>query len=158
EMKVHGYDCVFLDISHREPSFVRTRFPTVYETCLRFGIDITQQPIPVVPAAHYLCGGVVTDLRARTALDRLYVCGEAACTGLHGAKRLASNSLLEAIVFAHRAAADATERLRTDARRPPGMRPWDPGRAVDSDESVVVTQNWDEIRRFMWNYVGIVRS
>jgi L-aspartate oxidase len=158
EMKVHGYDCVFLDISHREPSFVRTRFPTVYETCLRFGIDITQQPIPVVPAAHYLCGGVVTDLRARTALDRLYVCGEAACTGLHGANRLASNSLLEAIVFAHRAATDATERLRTDPRRPPAMRPWDPGRAVDSDESVVVTQNWDEIRRFMWNYVGIVRT
>jgi L-aspartate oxidase len=158
EMKVHGYDCVFLDISHREPSFVRTRFPTVYEACLRFGIDISRQPIPVVPAAHYLCGGVVTDLRARTALDRLYVCGEAACTGLHGANRLASNSLLEAIVFAHRAATDATEQLRTDSRRPPAMRPWDPGRAVDSDESVVVTQNWDEIRRFMWNYVGIVRS
>src|SRR6266567_3235400 len=139
EMKVHGFACVYLDISHRDAEFVRRRFPTVYETCRRFGIDMTRQPIPVVPAAHYACG-------------------EVACTGLHGANRLASNSLLEALVFAHRAARHACARLGGDRRRWPDIRPWDTGHATDSDESVVVTQNWDEIRRFMWNYVGIVRS
>ncbi len=158
EMKVHGFECVYLDISHRDADFVRARFPTVYQTCRRFGIDMTRQPIPVVPAAHYACGGVVTDLQGATPLDRLYACGEVACTGLHGANRLASNSLLEALVFAHRAARHACARPREDRRPWPDLRPWDPGRATDSDESVVVTQNWDEIRRFMWNYVGIVRS
>jgi L-aspartate oxidase len=158
EMKVHGFESVFLDITHRPADFVRTRFPNVYETCLRYGIDMTRQPIPVVPAAHYLCGGAVVDLDGATALPRLYVCGEAACTGLHGANRLASNSLLEALVFAHRASADACRRVADDTRRWPDLAPWDPGHATDSDESVVVTQNWDEIRRFMWNYVGIVRS
>ena len=158
EMKVHGFECVYLDISHRDADWVRRRFPTVYERCLRFGFDLTREPVPVVPAAHYSCGGVVADLHARTAIERLYACGEVACTGLHGANRLASNSLLEALVFARRAAADALEMFATDRRRPSAIRPWDPGRATDSDESVVVTQNWDEIRRFMWNYVGIVRS
>jgi L-aspartate oxidase len=158
EMKVHGFECVFLDVTHRDPDFVRTRFPTVHRTCLGFGIDITQQPIPVVPAAHYACGGVLTDVDGATALPRLYACGEVACTGLHGANRLASNSLLEALVLGHRAAVHACDLLREDARRPPPLSPWDPGHATDSDESVVVTQNWDEIRRLMWNYVGIVRS
>jgi L-aspartate oxidase len=158
EMKVHGFECVYLDITHREADFVRHRFPTVHARCLDFGIDITRERIPVVPAAHYACGGVVTDLHGATALPRLYACGEVACTGLHGANRLASNSLLEALVLAHRAAVHACTQRRDDARRPPAMAPWDAGTATDSDESVVVTQNWDEIRRFMWNYVGIVRS
>jgi L-aspartate oxidase len=158
EMKVHGFECVYLDISHRDPDWVRARFPTVYRRCLEFGFDLARRPVPVVPAAHYSCGGVVTDLEGASAIGRLFVCGEAACTGLHGANRLASNSLLEALVFAHRAACRADGLLAGDVRRPPPMRAWDPGNATDSDESVVVTQNWDEIRRFMWNYVGIVRS
>jgi len=158
EMKVHGWECVYLDISHRDPDWIRTRFPTVTERCLRFGFDLTRGPVPVVPAAHYCCGGVVTDLHGRTGLPRLYACGENACTGLHGANRLASNSLLEALVFAQRASAHACAARAADHATPPALRPWDPGAATGSDESVVVTQNWDEIRRFMWNYVGIVRS
>src|SRR3989441_298421 len=158
EMRVPGSGCASPAAPPRDAAFVRGRFPTVYEPCRRFGIDMTRQPIPVVPAAHSACGGVVADLDGATALDRLYACGEVACTGLHGANRLASNSLLEALVFAHRAALHACARLREDRRRWPDIRPWDPGHATDSDESVVVTQNWDEIRRLMWNYVGIVRS
>jgi L-aspartate oxidase len=158
EMKIHGFECVFLDISHKPAAWVRERFPTVYERCLRFGFDLARGPVPVVPAAHYLCGGVRTDLHARSSIPRLYAAGEVACTGLHGANRLASNSLLEGLVFGHRAALDVRERLAQDARKPPQLRAWDPGRATDSNEMVVVAQNWDELRRFMWNYVGIVRS
>jgi L-aspartate oxidase len=158
EMKVNGYESVFLDISHKSADWIRERFPTVTERCLAFGFDLTKEPVPAVPAAHYVCGGVQTDLHARSSIPRLYAAGEVACTGLHGANRLASNSLLEGLVFGHRAAVDVCERLRTDARQPPTLRPWDPGRATDSNEMVVVAQNWDELRRFMWNYVGIVRT
>ncbi len=158
EMKVHGFEHVYLDISHREPDFVRERFPSIYARCLEFGLDLTQHPVPVVPAAHYCCGGVATDAFARTTIPRLYACGEVAMTGLHGANRLASNSLLEALIFAERATRSAVALVAEAPRRPPELPPWNPGQAVDSDESVVVSQNWDEIRRFMWNYVGIVRT
>lgn len=158
EMKVHGYEFVLLDITHRGADYVRHRFPHIYQSCLGFGIDITRQPIPVVPAAHYCCGGVVSDRDGGTRLRRLYVAGEVAMTGLHGANRLASNSLLEGVVFGHRAAVAACALVKGDRSRLPEVPAWNPGHAVDSDESVVVTQNWDEIRRLMWNYVGIVRT
>jgi len=157
EMKLHGEECVFLDITHREPEFIREHFPTIYERCLHFGFDITRQQIPVVPSAHYCCGGVVADHDARTDIIDLYAAGECAHSGLHGANRLASNSLLEGVVFGHRAAQHSIASL-TASRETLRIPDWNPGNAVVSDEQVVITQNWDEIRRFMWNYVGIVRS
>jgi L-aspartate oxidase len=158
EMKVHGFEHVYLDITHRDAGFVRQRFPRIYERCLGYGIDISTQPIPVVPAAHYCCGGAVTDSDGATAIRRLFAAGEVAMTGLHGANRLASNSLLEALVFGYRASVAACQLMRNDRGTMPALPEWNPGQAVDSDESVVVTQNWDEIRRLLWNYVGIVRS
>ncbi|MBI5442370.1 MAG: L-aspartate oxidase [Deltaproteobacteria bacterium] len=158
EMKRRGDEYVLLDITQRTADFVRRRFPGIYESCLKFGIDITSEPIPVVPAAHYLCGGVVTDLAGRTTIRGLYAVGEVACTGLHGANRLASNSLLEALVFSEGAARDALREEPASRAALPAPDPWDDSGTTDSDDEVVVTQNWDEIRRFMWNYVGIVRT
>ena len=155
EMKKHGLDCVFLDISHQSPEFLREHFPNILARCAELGIDITREPIPVVPAAHYTCGGVVTDLRARTDLDGLYCVGEASCTGLHGANRLASNSLLECMVFARAAAQAIAAEPTTEL---PTVPAWDDSRVTDADESVVISHNWDELRRFMWDYVGIVRT
>jgi L-aspartate oxidase len=155
ELKRTGDDYVVLDMTHLSADFLHDRFPTIQARCLEYGIDITRQPIPVVPAAHYMCGGVVTDARGRTSIRNLYAIGEVACTGLHGACRLASNSLLEGLVFGQRAADDARD---TVAVRPPGVATWTSGAAVDSDDAIVVTQNWDEIRRLMWSYVGIVRT
>src|SRR5918911_2149118 len=157
ELKRRGDDCAFLDMTHLGKGFVVEHFPHIYTTCLAFGIDMAQQPIPVVPAAHYVCGGVCTDLDGQTTLPGLFAVGEVACTGLHGANRLASNSLLEGLVFGHRAAERAVE-IAAAARPTRSVPDWNPGRAVAPEEGVIVKQNWDEIRALMWNYVGIVRT
>jgi L-aspartate oxidase len=157
EMKRLGADCVYLDISHRSADFITDHFPNVYRRCLEFGYDLTREPIPVVPAAHYTCGGVMTGLDGRTDVEHLYAVGEVAHTGLHGANRMASNSLLECVVFGKNAAEDITTRLDETVA---GLiiPPWDESRVTDSDELVVISHNWDELRRFMWDYVGIVRT
>ncbi|RBP49268.1 L-aspartate oxidase [Arenicella xantha] len=159
EMKKGGFDSVFLDISHKGADFILDHFPNIAESCKEYGYDMTSQPIPVVPAAHYSCGGILTDLRGRTDMKRLYAVGESSCTGLHGANRLASNSLLECLVIAESAAQDIRTRLKKEEAKPsPELPAWDESQVSDPDERIVVSHNWDEMRRFMWDYVGIVRT
>ena len=155
EMKKRGLEFVYLDISHKPADFLKSHFPNIYEKCLSLGIDITTDPIPVVPAAHYTCGGVVTDLRGRTDVASLYAIGEVSCTGLHGANRLASNSLLECLVFSE---AVANDMLNQPQQPAPALPAWDESRVTNADEEVIISHNWDELRRFMWDYVGIVRT
>jgi L-aspartate oxidase len=155
EMKKRGLDYMHLDISHKPADFISEHFPTIMERCLQFGIDITKEPIPVVPAAHYTCGGIITDLCGRTDLPGLYAVGEATCTGLHGANRLASNSLLECLVLGRATAQYIEQQPKQKAVTLPA---WDESRVTDADEEVIIANNWEELRRFMWNYVGIVRT
>lgn len=157
EMKRLGADCLYLDISHKDNDFITSHFPTIYENCLKFGIDITTSAIPIVPAAHYTCGGIMVDDRGRTDVNQLYAVGEASFTGLHGANRMASNSLLECIVYGHASAADINRKLDS-IPNPPDAPLWDETQVINSDEDVVIAHNWDELRRFMWDYVGIVRT
>jgi len=157
EIKRLGVDCLYLDISHKPAAFIRSHFPTVYAKCLEYGIDITKEAAPVVPAAHYTCGGLVSNLNGETNINNLYAIGETACTGLHGANRMASNSLLECLVFARSAAQHITQSENTPHTWDT-IKAWDESRVTNSDEEVVVSHNWDELRRFMWDYVGIVRT
>jgi L-aspartate oxidase len=158
EIKQSGDEYVLLDITHRDRDFLINRFPNIYNKCLEYGIDITSQPIPIAPAAHYICGGVLVDLYGKTSIANLFACGEVSCTGLHGANRLASNSLLEAVVYSHRVYTEISRNINKIKHSDAFIAPWDPSGTTESDDSVVVTHNWDEIRRCMWNYVGIVRS
>jgi len=159
ELKKTGAESVFLDISHKNADDIKKRFPNIYSKCLEYGIDMTKDPIPVVPAAHYMCGGVATDLKGKTDVQRLYAVGETACTGLHGANRLASNSLLEALVYSNKAYQSSVEEFKSIGNKVTApLDQWDEIDTTDSDEAIVVTHTWDEIRRLMWNYVGIVRS
>ncbi len=159
EMKERGVDCVFLDITHKDKEFVKERFPTIYKRCMEYGVDITRELIPVVPAAHYMCGGVETDIWGRTSIDGLLALGETACTGLHGANRLASNSLLEAVVFAERAYEYCADQWGTiSSKQFPEVESWKVGDAQALSEEILIHHNWDLIRRIMWNYVGIVRT
>jgi len=157
EMKRLGVDCVYLDISHKSRAFIKSHFPTIYQRCKELDIDITSEPIPVVPAAHYTCGGIMTNISGQTDIDNLYAVGEVTCSGLHGANRLASNSLLECLVFAQSAANHISDSLSPAFKSKPLAR-WDESQVTDSDEDIVVAHNWDELRRFMWDYVGIVRT
>lgn len=157
EMKRLGSECLYLDISHWPAELIKHHFPTIRRRCLELGVDITREPIPVVPAAHYTCGGILVDRQARTDVPGLYAIGEAACTGLHGANRMASNSLLECLVYSNLAARDIIGLMARPAVHPEAP-PWDESRATEPDEEIVVAHNWDELRRFMWDYVGIVRT
>ncbi len=158
EIKRLGVDCVYLDISHKDPEFIKSHFPTIYERLLKLNIDITKEAIPVVPAAHYTCGGVVVDKQSTTDLKRLYAIGEVAFTGLHGANRMASNSLLECLVFAKNAAENIIKSAQQQQHPKIKIPKWDESQVSDSDEEVVVSHNWHELRHLMWNYVGIVRT
>ena len=158
EIKQSGDEYVLLDITHHSREFLMDRFPNIYHKCLEYGIDMAIHPIPIAPAAHYICGGVVVDHDGKTSIDNLFACGEVSCTGLHGANRLASNSLLEALVYSHRVVTKIAKSFRQTEMSTISIRPWDPADSSESDDTVVVTNNWDEIRRCMWNYVGIVRS
>ena len=157
EMKRLGIDCVYLDISHKSRAFIKSHFPTIYRSCRKFDIDITSQPIPVVPAAHYTCGGIMINTDGQTDVGNLYAVGEVAYSGLHGANRMASNSLLECLVFARSAADHISHSLSPEAKHH-ALPYWDESQVTDSDEDIVVAHNWDELRRFMWDYVGIVRT
>lgn len=158
EMKRHGIDSVYLDISHKPAAFIEEHFPNILSACLKYGYDMRKQPIPTVPAAHYTCGGVVTDLQGRSDLPGLYAIGECAYTGMHGANRLASNSLLECLVLGRSAASDIHAQINRWNQSVRHLPPWDESRVSDPDEQIVVSHNWDELRRFMWDYVGIVRT